>query len=144
MRTARQVVKSHSIRNFATRYLLNPTLDKQDLTEIISGRTGQIYDHGEGLLAVMFLPPKGRWMPRKWGNVRRACIEAGMTLLLDCDSEGSLSFDSENQDEAKLAIRVAGIKSRRRLSDEQRARLRAIGSASKLARGTAQERPLSA
>ena len=30
--------------------------------------------------------------PRKWGNVRRTSVAAGMTLLQDGNTEGSLSF----------------------------------------------------
>jgi hypothetical protein len=144
MSVARQVVTERSIRNLANRYRLKWELEKPVLaTEIIVGRAGQIYDHGDGLLAVMFLPAKEAWMPRKWGNVRRDCIAAGMTLLQDGDAEGSLSFDPSNREQAKLAIKVAEIKARRRLSDEQRERLKSIGRSSRFVGGTAQERPFS-
>lgn len=143
MSAPRRVVKEHPIRNFANRYRLKWNPEKPDpATEIIVGRAGQIYDHGDGLLAVLFLSANGAWMPRKWGNTRRACIATGMTLLQNGDSEGSLSFDPHSPEQAKLAIKVAGIKTRRRLSDGQRERLRAIGESSRFASGTAQERPL--
>lgn len=144
MSDARQVVTEQPIRNFAKRCRLKWELEKPDLTtEIIVGRTGQIYDHGDGLLAVMFLPANGAWMPKKWGCARRACVAAGMTLLQNGDVEGSLSFDPESDEQSNLAIKVAGIKARRRLSDEQRERLRAIGGSSRFTAATAQEEPLS-
>jgi len=143
MSVARQVVTERLLWDFANRYRLKWELEKPDLTsEIIVGRTGQIFDHGDGLLAVMFLPANGAWMPKKWGNARRACVAAGMTLLQNGDSEGSLSLAPHNQTQARPAIKVAGIRARRRLSDEQRERLRAIGRSSRFVSGTGQERPL--
>jgi hypothetical protein len=45
-------------------------------------------------------------------------VAAGLTLLQDCDTEGTASFDPKNPEQARPAIRVAGVKQRRRISTE--------------------------
>ena len=107
---------------------------------IIPGRTGQIYEYGEGLLAVMFMtalprdqwsdPPTedemwGKWQPKTWGNHKRAATAIGMTVVQNGDSEGALAFDPKNREQAKLAIRVARVRPKRQVSPEQLARLTA-------------------
>jgi len=47
---------------------------------------------------------------------------SGFQLIQNGDWEGTLLFDVENVEQAKLAIRVLGIKRRRKLSLEQAAR----------------------
>jgi hypothetical protein len=47
-----------------------------------------------------------------------------MVVRQNGDWEGVLSFDPHNAEQAQLAIRVAGIKRRRKLSPEHRAKLR--------------------
>jgi hypothetical protein len=45
-----------------------------------------------------------------------------MTLRQNGDAEGAFSFDPGNPVQAKLAIRIAGVKAKRQVSPEQRAR----------------------
>ena len=43
------------------------------------------------------------------------------------NAEGALSFDPKNAEQVKIALKLAGVKAKRRVSPEERARLQAIG-----------------
>jgi hypothetical protein len=43
-----------------------------------------------------------------------------MTLRQNGDAEGAFSFDPANQVQAKLAIRITGVKRKRQMTEEQR------------------------
>lgn len=120
-----------NIIDFADKYRLkvrrNPD-DDNDLT--INGRSGQIYTHSGSELGILFMPGHdksghgvGSWCPKKWGNIRRKAVAAGMTLRQNGDTEGSLSFDPANREQAKLAIKIAGVKVKRSASPAQLANL---------------------
>ncbi len=109
---------SARIHRFADRYRLKTRVCVEDGTTIVPGSVGHIYEYDNHLLGVMVMPDPPR--KRYWGCVRAALLEAGFTLVLDGDGEGAAVFDPENEQQARLAIRVAGIKRRRRLSPEQR------------------------
>src|SRR5262249_45326492 len=99
----------------------------------------------------MFMPTPtkddrwGKWCPRTWGNFKRAALAIGMTLRQNGDSEGCLSFDPANDALAKFAIKIAGVRPKRRVSSEAVSRLLAAGRTSRFIRtGTAQEHTLEA
>ena len=109
------------LSKFAKKYRLTLKIDNADGTEVIFGRTGQIYEYDLNLLCVMFIFPKdAKARPRGWHNARTKCLAAGMTLRQNGDAEGSLSFDPENAEQARLAIRIAGAMRKRRLSEQLR------------------------
>ena len=95
---------------------------------IIPGKYGHIYEHNGTELGVMFMPPRteaepwGRWRPKAWGNFKRAAAAAGMTLRQNGDSEGCLSFDPKNKEQARLAIKIAKVRPKRQRTPEQVAR----------------------
>ena len=105
---------NNSLREFAERYRLKLKRDPGDGTEIIPGRPegSHVYEYGEGELGVMLMPDSAR----RWGNARRAFIAAGMTLRQNGDREGAASFAPTNRSQARLAIKYARVKARRRLS----------------------------
>jgi hypothetical protein len=92
---------------------------------IVPGKYGQIYEYNDTHLGVLFMPPRteaepwGRWCPKTWGNFKRAAAAAGMTLLQDGDSEGCLSFDPNNREQVKLAIKIAKVRPKRQRTPEQ-------------------------
>jgi hypothetical protein len=105
--------------------------DDNDL--VVNGKAGQIYEYSDSELAVSFTPGLdknrrgiGKWCPKKWGNIRREALAAGMVLRQNGDSEGALSFDPARQEQAKLAIKIACARSKRTLTDSQKERLRAV------------------
>jgi hypothetical protein len=117
-----------TITEFATqRRLKTRREDCGDFIDvIITGNQGQIYEVSldGSKFGVMFMPPKtatepwGRWCPKRWGNFRRAGIAAGMTILQNGDSEGCLQFDPTDKAQSTLAIRIAGVRPKRRVSPE--------------------------
>jgi hypothetical protein len=92
---------------------------------IILGKQGNLYGYSTTELGVMFMPPRtqaepwGRWCPKTWGNFKRAAAAAGMTLRQNGDSEGCLSFDPTNKEQAKLAIKIAQVRPKRQRTPEQ-------------------------
>jgi hypothetical protein len=49
------------------------------------------------------------------------CVLAGMTRRQQGDAEGALSFDPGNSKQVKLAVKLAGVRPQRRVSEGQRA-----------------------
>ena len=84
---------------------------------IILGRHGQVYEYGYSLLGVMFMPAE--YKPRLWGTCRRSAVGLGMGLLQNGDAEGTLAFDPDNDEQVKLALKIARVKRRRKLSAER-------------------------
>lgn len=106
-------------RYFASTQRLKVRLDA-DGTLIVPGKFGRIYEYDHCSLGVMILPVP----PRKnyWGVTRNKLRTLGFLIAQNGDREGSALFDSGNADQAKEAIRVAGVKRKWRISPEQRGR----------------------
>ena len=118
------------IHKFAEKNRMKVTHDECG-DAIIAGRQGQLYPFTESEMGVMFLPPKntedswGRWCPKLWGNFKRAAALIGMVLTQDGDSEGCLAFDPQNAEQVKLAVKIAKVRIRKKLSPERKAALAA-------------------
>lgn len=118
------------IHKFAEKNRMKVTHDECG-DAIIAGRQGQLYPYTESEMGVMFLPPKtkedscGRWCPKLWGNFKRAAALIGMALTQDGDSEGCLSFDPQSAEQVKLAVKIAKVRIRKKLSPERKAALAA-------------------
>jgi hypothetical protein len=114
---------------FANKYRLKLKRDPCDGTYIIPGRHGQIYEYSDSELAVMFILLSDQEpSPRTWTSVRRKCVATGMTLRQDGDAEGALIFDPSDLPLAKLAIKIAGIRRVRQISNKHRTKLVDSGS----------------
>lgn len=102
---------------------------EDDNALIIFGRQGQIYEYDSERLGVMFMPPPtnedkwGKWCPKRWGNFRRTGEALGMIVTQNGDSEGCMAFDPANKAQVKLAIKIAGARSKRQMSPEGLAKL---------------------
>lgn len=76
-----------------------------------------LYEYGDrsrfGVL-LTFQSKKG------WTNAKRELLTAGFTVVQDGDTEGTALFDPHNERQARLALRLARVRERRTLSDEQR------------------------
>ena len=119
-----------TLEQFASHYRLKVRRNPDDDNlPVIAGKNGEIYTYSENELAVSFMPGlvKGRgvgtWCPKRWGNFRRKAEAVGMTVRQNGDSEGSLSFDSLNREQAKLALQIARARQKRQMSPEAKARL---------------------
>jgi hypothetical protein len=100
-----------TLQRFATKHRLKTRIDV-DETKIVSGAHGQLFEHGPGELAVIFLSPTAK-TPGMWNNRRRAGLRVGMILLQNGDMEGSFLFDAKKPDQAKAAITIAAVRRRR-------------------------------
>jgi len=108
--------ETDAIPSFANRHRLKWRFD-EDETRFIPGKDGQIYEHGEGRLAIMVIPSP----PRKnyWGSVRNRLEKLGFVIVQNGDCEGAATFDPENPVQSKAAIKAAGISRKRQLSPSQ-------------------------
>ena len=120
-----------TIHEFAIKHRLKLRQHEDDGTDIIPGRPSfsHIYGYSDDELGVIYVSYKtvlDPARPRLWHSYSKQAIAAGMTLRQNGESEGAFSFDPENQEQAKLAIRIAGVKAKRWMSPEQRAAKAAI------------------
>jgi hypothetical protein len=115
------------IETFAKQYQLNITRDPENGTTIIRGRKGKshLFEYDDGVLGVLVMSEAGtaHW----WNAARAAFLRAGMQITQDCDGEGAATFDPENPEQVRLALKYAGVTRRRRVSEAQRRRLTQIG-----------------
>ena len=111
-----------NLSEFAQRYRLKVSRDR-DGTSIVLGRPAgsHIYEYGEGELGVMLMPDSSR----RWAAARRAFTRAGLRIRQNADCEGAASFDPTNPDQAKLALKCARVRHRRRASEKQLSALEA-------------------
>ena len=106
---------------FASKHNLRSTGGCND--SVILGSRGEVYQYGPNELGLMILPKGANPTPRLWNRFRTKCQAAGMSLLQNGDAEGALSFDPENDEQARLAIKAAGIRPKRKLSAEHKRKL---------------------
>ena len=109
------------LKEFAEVHSLRVKQSGEDGTDNIVGRFGEIYEYGDGRLAVMVMPEP----PRRglWIRSRRSFLELGMTLVQDGDQEGASIFDGSDPQQADAAIQAIRAKKSRKLSLELRLKL---------------------
>ena len=110
--------QERTVRDFAKTQRVKVKRDG-DGTFVIFGRHGQIYEYAPGHLGVIILNATAR----RWRSARRQCLAAGMTLHQDGETEGACLFNPDDEAQARLAIKLAGVKRRRVMSEAQRAAL---------------------
>src|SRR5215469_3819092 len=84
---------------------------------IVPGKHGHIYQHDAQGLAVLVMPLQLR--ARFWNLTRRRLTSLGFELIQDGDCEGAAIFAPCNPEQARAAIKAAGIKRKRRISPAQ-------------------------
>lgn len=115
-----------SIADFAVQYKLKTRHDQDDGTDIIPGTFDQshIYEWDESELAAMFITPASKpARPFFWRKHRDSGVAAGMRLIQDGDAEGCLGFDPTMPAQVNIALKLAGVKRKRKLSPKQMATL---------------------
>lgn len=117
-----------NIREFAEKYRLKAKTESACNETIIAGKFGHIYQHGADLYGVMFVPRARQ--PRKWTYGKQQAIAAGLVLYQDGDCEGTLLFDPGNKAQVRAAMKLTGIKKRRKATEDQIAHLARIRPAS--------------
>lgn len=104
------------------------TSRETDGTTVIYGQDGcHLYEYSDSELGLMILCDGDDSRPRRWSGIRKKCLAADMTLRQNAEDEGALSFDPNNKQQSRLAIKVTGVRPKRRLSPEHRAKLLAVG-----------------
>ncbi len=82
----------------------------EDGEAIVAGRRGEIYQYDSSLLALLLMPRK----KFVWVNARRKLEAVGCAILQDGDEEGAATFNPENPVQARLVLRLVGVKPKRR------------------------------
>jgi hypothetical protein len=121
-----------TIQQFAEKYRVQTYRDECGETIVrgtqwVAPRNGhQIYEHDDSRFALLlaFEVEIGSGKSAKWVNARKKLQSAGFTLKQDGDAEGVALFDPENKAQARLALKLAGIRTRQ-ISPERRAALAA-------------------
>jgi len=121
------------IKEFAEKYRVSARRDA-DGTDIVAGKLGHMYEHSAVKLGVLFMPSAPR--ARLWSVVKARGMAAGMTVRQNGDSEGTLIFEPNDAEQARLAIKLVRIRPKRILTDEQRSVLAARLSKGALRKGT--------
>lgn len=115
-----------TIIEFAEKHELKVRRDADDGTDIIPGTHyhSHIYEWNESEMAVMFITPAAKSARTFfWRKHRDSGIAAGMRLIQDGDAEGCLGFDPSRPSQVKIALKLAGVKRRRQVSQKQLATL---------------------
>ena len=68
---------------------------------------------------------------RRWSYAKKKLAAAHFTIRQDADMEGTALFDPANRAQARLALKLAGVRRKRAVSAAERQRLATIGSASR-------------
>jgi hypothetical protein len=108
------------IEEFARRHRLKTERDvHEEIT--IPGRNGHIYQYSGSELGVIFLTPANE-TPRTafWNRMSTACILAGLIRRQRGDAEGAFSFNPANPAHVRLALKLADVRAKRRVSEVQR------------------------
>lgn len=98
-----------NIHAFAKKYRLC-VVRGEDGEPVIGGKLGHIYEHGGGLLGLLYMPNQSFL----WARARGRLQAAGFTIWQDGDAEGSALFDPDNSAQVRLAVRVVRAKRRYR------------------------------
>lgn len=127
MLTSDVLNREEFIHSFAEQNRLR-TSRETDGTTVICGQAGcHLYEYSDSELGLMVLCDSEDPRPRRWSGIRKKCIAAGMTLRQNAEDEGALSFDPNNREQSRVAIKITGLRPKRRLSPEHRAKLLTVG-----------------
>jgi hypothetical protein len=115
------------IEALAASYRLRIVRDPEDHTVIIPGRRGKshLFDYGLGRLGVVVAPnaETAHW----WNAARAAFRQVGVEISQDGDQEGVATFDPDQPEHVRLALKYAEVKRKRKVSEQERQRLNEVG-----------------
>lgn len=109
------------LADFARTHRVRAPRRTSDGSLALLGRRGQIYVYDATHFALM-LTHEGaltRSSRMKWTHARKRALAAGFTLLQDGDDEGTFLFDPTDAPKSRLALALAAVKRRRRISPAQ-------------------------
>lgn len=108
-----------------------------DMPDRIEYRS-HVYDHDDGEHFGVCLTFTSA---RKWGSVRRKLEAAGFTIRQNGDTEGIGLFNPQDKAQSRLALKLAGVRTRRELSPERREAQARVLAAARAARQAAKTMP---
>ena len=117
------------LEDFANKHRLR-VRRAEDGEPVVSGKFGHLYHHDDSTLGLFFMPER----PRLWSHARRNLEAADFTIWQNGDEEGSALFDPTSPAQARIALRVAGVNRKRRLSPAQLEALRKASEVLRIAR----------
>jgi hypothetical protein len=102
------------LKNFVEKHSLRVKRSREDDTDNIIGKYGEIYEYGDGALCVMLMPDP----PRRglWVRCRKKFEDVRMTITQNGDQEGAAVFDPSDPYQAEAAIKAIQAKKVRKLS----------------------------
>ena len=81
-----------------------------------------VFDYQDGqhfALCLMFAAAGDSGKSAKWTYAKHKLTAAGFSICQDGEAEGIALFDPANKAQARLALRLAGVKTRRTMSPEK-------------------------
>jgi len=81
----------------------------------------QIYEHSERFALLLMFPVDGGSKSAKWVHARKKLLNSGFTIKQDSDGEGVALFDPEHKIHARLALKLAGIRTRQLIPERKAA-----------------------
>jgi hypothetical protein len=109
-----------TIQQFAQRYRLKVRKDECGDPIILGGRKQgtdhHIYDNGDGRLGVCLMFGEH---PAKWTYAKQKGLSAGLIVRQDGSGEGTMLFDPQESNQARMAMRLTGARIKRTLTPEQ-------------------------
>lgn len=111
----------NDFRDFAQKYNVSRTAFSRDESGdlILQGKDAHIYAFSEIRLGVC--PECGT--TKGWNAARQKLETAGFRITQDGEQEGGAIFDPANREQARLALKLAGVREKRKLSPKQLANL---------------------
>src|SRR3954469_22030191 len=109
------------LREFAEKHSVRVKRSREDETDNVVGKYGEIYEYSDDTFGVMVMPDP----PRRglWVRSRQKFEALRMTITQNGEQEGSAIFDPSDRKQVKAAIAAIQAKKMRTLSPERRARL---------------------
>ena len=111
------------IDTFCERYDLVWAIQTSDCTPVVSGLYGTVYSFDErlGKLALELVPDDFDF----WPDTRAKLLRAGFDVVRDSSFEACLAFDSQNDEQCRIAVEVSGLTPVSK-SDLKRRKMRAV------------------
>jgi hypothetical protein len=110
-----------TIEQFAAQHKVK--IKRDDCNDpIIPGKVGHIGDGYSGGLLSVYVDAE---TPRAWTYAKRKLVAVGMRIKQNGDADGVVMFDPANLTQVRIALKVAGIKTKRKAAPPSPAQLAA-------------------
>jgi hypothetical protein len=110
------------LRDFAQKHNVSRTAFSRDECGdlILQGKNAHIYTFSEIRLGICLEYDSAK----RWNGAKRAMQEAGFRMTQDAEREGCGLFDPTSREQVRLALKLAGVREKRKLTPELLERLK--------------------